>query len=184
MGRLSPEVAFDKLRSAATEPGQPELELAWRSIHRSESGVWSGLAAVLGLKVRIEEVLAIACLKDDREIVTLLLRHGARVNSRLRSGASPLEICAAWSTAETLRLISSHERPLPPYLNHALVEASIAGKVESIEILLAHGADPQCVCSGPEGVIWRFRPAVLRRLVAAGGRLPTQVQKLLDDSPY
>ncbi len=98
---------------------------------------------------RWDTPLALAAKRGDRTIVELLLARGANVNTARARHASPLEN-AAWYRHEQL-----------------------------VELLLARGADPQRVLDRGVTSLVPISEAILRRLVAAGGRPPPEIADML-----
>lgn len=116
-------------------------------------------------------VLMMAAL--DAAKVRLLAARGAQPRVRTGSGIDALAVAASYGgTAASLRaLIDAGAQAQPPpgtRLKHSpLAFAAMTGDLASVQLLLAHGADPKADTSLSEGVTFGH-PEVVRALVAAG----------------
>jgi ankyrin repeat protein len=110
----------------------------------------------------------------DAEKVRLLLQRGANPKARTTSGADALTIAAAYrGTAASLELLleAGAEVKPPPGVhtrNSALLFASMAGDLDNVKLLLAHGADASAASSALSAAVTFGYPDVVRALIAAG----------------
>ena len=94
-------------------------------------------------------VLVAACVLAARagnaELVTLLLAHGADVNSRDQSGWTPLMRAAMKGHVEAVRVLLNHGAEVNAQENGeawtALHWATARGHADVVALLLSHGAD-------------------------------------------
>jgi hypothetical protein len=119
----------------------------------------------------VDEQLAEAVRLGDFDVATALLARGASPYRPAWRGASCMTLvcrrddlawCSFFLVRSRPRRASDLERPL--------LQASFAGQVEVVRALLAYGADPQRVLTGPDVSVFRIHGEVLRALVRAGGR--------------
>ncbi|XP_075886359.1 ankyrin repeat and SOCS box protein 15b isoform X2 [Nelusetta ayraudi] len=78
-------------------------------------------------------------------ILTLLLRHGAKVTSTDGHGVTPLGIAAEYGNAEALEILIQHGGDVNAQASNGdtiLYDAAGSGNLDSVELLLRHGANP------------------------------------------
>jgi hypothetical protein len=87
-----------------------------------------------------------ACLRGEKEIVGLLIAHGAKVGIRNKSGATPLHDAALGGNPEVVKILLDHGADINARDEESgaspLFYAASWGRVEAIELLLSRGADP------------------------------------------
>lgn len=68
-----------------------------------------------------------ACMRGDREIITILLKHGASAQAKDRDGDTPLHTAAGMGWAKTIVLLLQHSRePLDLGLRNRYGESPLA----------------------------------------------------------
>lgn len=113
----------------------------------------------------------------DPDKVKLLISRGADVKARSDSAADALTIASAYrGTAASIQaLLDAGAQPKTPagkrLRSSPLVFASMTGDLETVKLLLAHGADPEAAAGGntpiSQAVTFGY-PDVVRALIAAG----------------
>lgn len=85
---------------------------------------------------------------ENKEVVELLLAHGADLHGRDRIGRTPLEDAAAGGRVDAMADLLSHETKenLRSAASAALQAAAAEGRYDAVEYLLAHGADVNARC--------------------------------------
>ncbi len=116
-----------------------------------------------------------AVYRDDVEMVTRLIAAAADVNRANRYGATPLSLaCVNANPAIVNNLLRFGASPnLPAAGEPPLLTCARAGKVETVELLLTHGADPNITddWKGQTAVMWAAAEdhvAVIETLFAHG----------------
>src|SRR2546421_5314690 len=87
--------------------------------------------------------LHVAAGYGQKEMVALLLSHGANVNARRNNGATPLHIAAHHGNAEIIELLAAHGAEIDARAAKNLTPlhmAVVQGKREAVSRLLAHNA--------------------------------------------
>ncbi|XP_069376326.1 ankyrin repeat and SOCS box protein 15b isoform X2 [Paralichthys olivaceus] len=120
-------------------------------------------------------------------ILTLLLRHGAKVTGRDGHGVTPLGVAAEYGNTEALDLLIQHGGDVNAQASNGdtvLYDASGSGNLDCINLLLQHGANPNVAsyaCQLPihraayEGHILALRtliPITTKRAIRLSGQSP------------
>ena len=127
-----------------------------------------------------ESPLACAARADRTDLMELLLKAGAKVDSRDASGFTPLITAAEVSATSAMRLLlerGADVNALSDTGTDALMIAAAEGHAEGVALLIAHGAKMDGPAGGgrkvtpQEAAAWGGRVAILRRFAADGVRL-------------
>ncbi|XP_028255289.1 ankyrin repeat and SOCS box protein 15b isoform X2 [Parambassis ranga] len=120
-------------------------------------------------------------------ILTLLLRHGAKVTARDGHGVTPLGIAAEHGNTEALDILIQHGGDVHAQASNGdtvLYDASGSGNLDCINLLLEHGADPNVASyayqlpihrAAYEGHILALRtliPITTKRAIRLSGQSP------------
>jgi len=132
----------------AVEYNSPELvqAVSARDHDRVRQLVSDGLQFSERPAPRQRTPLFIAAQNNDFDMLEVLLKAGADINERTRSGASLLMVSAYAGSPERVAFLLRHGAE--PHLRDrrhgatALMDASILGKVENARLLLDAGVDP------------------------------------------
>jgi ankyrin repeat protein len=116
-----------------------------------------------------------------RDIVQLLIHHGADVNARAKKGRTPLMGAAGAGSDDLVSLLIDKGAVVDAKTDEgrtALIFASIGGHVDVAEVLLKAGADPNVRTNRRINDIYPLYEAVrsgnhrmVRRLIEAGARI-------------
>ena len=122
-----------------------------------------------------------ATYRDDAEMATRLIAAGADVNRSNRYGATPLSLaCVSGNPALIGPLLEVGAFPnLRAAGEPPLLTCARSGQVEAVELLLAHGANPNITdgWKGQTAVMWAAEEdhaAVVETLVAHGADIDTK----------
>ena len=112
---------------------------------------------------------------SDPDKVNLLLERGADVNAKAKSGFTPLLVASSYGhTAEVARqliakgaLVNLKEKNKTPMNDSPLLHAVSSGETAKVQLLLAHGADPN-----QKTIIFSLFPATPVMMASAFGYEP------------
>jgi hypothetical protein len=137
---------------------------------------WSRLLARGALTPLLAAVRA-----GSREIVELLLDHGADPDRDTARWSTPLALAARQGDRAIVELLLARGAGVNTGLRHAspLEYAAWYRHEQLVELLLARGADPQRVLDRGLASLVPISEAILHRLVAAGGRPPPEIATML-----
>ena len=150
-----PGVIGDPLEEGSSYVGQTVLPKgSWTSLmYAARQGARGAVAALVEAKADLDAVdpdgstaLALAAINGHADVVTTLLENGANPNLADRTGMTPLYAAVDLHTMQL-----GFGRPDPP-------PAVVAGSVEMVKALLAHGANPNA----------RLGTRILKRVYTAG----------------
>jgi ankyrin repeat protein len=150
-----PGVIGDPLEEGSSYVGQTVLPKgSWTPLmYAARQGARAAVAALAEAKADLDAAdpdgataLALAAINGHADVVALLLEKGANPNLADRTGMTPLYAAVDLHTMQL-----GFGRPDPP-------PSVVAGSVEMVKSLLAHGADPNARLSG----------RVLKRVYTAG----------------
>ena len=124
--------------------------------------------------------------RSNREAVELLLKYGARVNVRSRSGWTPLMLACLWGEAEVVELLLQHGADANTFTDaeimareegcsaaNALMLAVANGHIAAVKLLLQYGADPlatnneghTALDTAQRGVLRKHRQAEIQEIL-------------------
>jgi ankyrin repeat protein len=118
-----------------------------------------------------------------REIVDLLIKHGADPNLETRKWMAPLSVACQQGDLPIARMLVEHGalvNPTRKARHPTPIEAAAwHAHEEVVEFLLDSGADPDPVFERGIGSLVRIKKSILKRLIAAGGHAPQEVERLV-----
>src|ERR1035438_8948319 len=94
-----------------------------------------------GARFLVSAPLTRTIFTGHRELVALLLAHGADAQRRDKSGASPMENAAGGRHAEVLELLIAAAGPAAAETGALLTEAALKGQTDIADLLIAKGAN-------------------------------------------
>ena len=126
--------------------------------------------------------LIAAVRAGSREIVELLLDHGANPDRGTAHWPTPLALACAQGDRSIVELLLERGAALNEAGSRhggALEHAAWYRQDDLVALLLERGADPQPVMARGLGSLIRISDSILTRLIAAGGRAPPEIVKML-----
>ncbi len=128
------------------------------------------------------ELLCAAVEYDDLELARSLVAMGAEPERHVLGGVCALGLACHFGKLSFAQLFLRDRdvRRIRLRHNSPLQDAAFYGHLELLRFLLKRGADPQEICKRPLGSLIRIRGDVLRALREAGGRLPSEIEGMLD----
>lgn len=141
---------------------------------------WAKLRRLIGLEARAPLVIAVQI--GDLPIVLELLNTGADCNQVDDGRSTSLAMASREGRLEIAEALIKYGADVSQKIEGKTTPiclASFYGKSELVQLLLASGARPSDVLDGSLGSLIRIKGAILRQLVAAGGKAPREIISLL-----
>jgi ankyrin repeat protein len=146
-----------------------------KDIARVERTLKDGIDANKRLDRRQRTPLMLAALEGTPEIVGVLIRYGADVNSTDEHGRSPLHYAARAGDCGSIQVLVANGAPINPPsrpFHTALMEAAGAGKASSTSCLVELGADLEVPDGGDSTAlfhaVWSADIETVRALLESG----------------
>jgi len=130
-----------------------------------------------------EDALHAACLHADLNAVEALLESSSFVldDSSVLNESVFTSAVRGGSEAVLKAALGACSHPRQRALDEALVVGVYERREDLARLLLRSGADPQAVCGLHPSILFRQSSAALRVCLEAGGKLPPEIQSMLND---